>query len=200
LGHGPDGAGLGDARAADNPYCGGWALTLPGGWPAWLGVEEDQGQLKAGLVWMDGTFGPLPAAKLEDGKLVMSRRPFGGDFVEAITATVAGDTLELVKVAPGPNGQGETELPFTGRRLPPMPPAPDLSKLKFGEPIELFNGRNLSGWRISSAAAERFTAQAGRLMGLSGQPLTYPTGDNGWSARGVADLLPPGHSLPPRSR
>ena len=43
------GAGLGDARAADNPYCGGWALTLPGGWPAWLGVEEDQGRLKASL-------------------------------------------------------------------------------------------------------------------------------------------------------
>ena len=69
------GAGLGDARAADNLYCGSWALTLPAGWPAWLGVEEDQGQLKASLVWMDGTFGPLPAAKLEDGKLAMSRRP-----------------------------------------------------------------------------------------------------------------------------
>ena len=64
-----------------------------------------------------------------------------------------------------------------------MPPAPDLSKLKFGEPIELFNGRDLSGWRISSAAAERFTAQAGRLTDLSGKPLAYPTGDSGWSAR-----------------
>jgi hypothetical protein len=176
-------AGLGDDRAADNPYCGGWALTLPGGWPAWLGVEEDQGQLKASLVWMDGTFGPLPAAKLEDGKLVMTRRPFGRDFVETITATLEGDTLKLVKVTPGPNDQGETKLPFTGRRLPPMPPAPDLSKVKFGDPIELFNGRDLSGLRISSAQAEVFNAQAGRLTNVSGQPLAYPTGDNGWSAR-----------------
>jgi hypothetical protein len=64
-----------------------------------------------------------------------------------------------------------------------MPPAPDLSKLKFGKPIELFNGRDLSGWRVSSAQAEVFNAQAGRLRDLSGQPLTYPTGENGWSAR-----------------
>lgn len=124
------GAGLGDARAADSPYCGSWGLTRPGGWPAWLGVEEDQGQLKARLVRMDGTFGPLPAARLEDGKLVMSRRPFGGDFVETISATLEGDTLKSVKVTPGPNGQGQTKFQFTGRRLPPMPLAPDLSKLK----------------------------------------------------------------------
>jgi hypothetical protein len=177
------GAELGDARAANNPYCSGWALTLPGGWAAWLGVEQDQGQLKASLVWMDGTFGPLPAAKLEDGKLVMRRRSSGRDFVETITATVEGDALKLVKVTPSQNGQEETKLPFTGRRLPPMPPAPDLSKLEFGEPIELFNGRDLSGWRISSAQAEVFNLKASRLTDLSGKPLAYPTGDNGWSAR-----------------
>jgi len=177
------GIGVGDAQAADNPYCGGWALTLPGGWPAWLGVEEDQGQLKASLVWMDGTFGPLPAPRLEDGKLVMSRRPIGRDFDESITATLEGDTPKLVKVTPGRNGQGETKLPFAGRRLPPMPPAPDLGMLKFGDPIEIFNGRDLSGWRVSSAQAEVFNAQARRLTDRSGQPLAYPTGDNGWSAR-----------------
>ena len=58
-----------------------------------------------------------------------------------------------------------------------------MQKPKFGDPIELFNGRDLSGWRISSAQAEVFNAQAARLTDLSGQPLAYPTGDNGWSAR-----------------
>jgi hypothetical protein len=177
------GAGLAAARAADNPYCGSWALTLPGGWTAWLGIEEAQGQLKASLVWMDGTFGPLPAAKIEDGTLVMSRRSFGSDHVQTITATVEGDTLNLVQVTPSQTGQGEAKLPFTGRRLPPMPPAPKLSELRFGEAIELFNGRDLSGWRLSSAQAEIFNAKAGRLSGVSGQPLAYPAGDNGWSAR-----------------
>jgi hypothetical protein len=104
-------------------------------------------------------------------------------------------------VTPGQNGQGKTELPLTGRRLPPVPPAPDLSKLKFGDPIELFNGRDLSGWRISSAQAEVFNSQAGRLTDLSGKPLAYPTGDNGWSVRDgvlVNDVRPEA-GQPPRA-
>ena len=39
-----------------------------------------------------------------------------------------------------------------------MPATPDLSKVKFGNPITLFNGKDLTGWR-----------------------LTNPNADNGWS-------------------
>lgn len=177
------GAGPGTARDAGNPYVGGWALTLPGGWPAWLGVEEERGQLRASWVWMDGTFGPLAEARLADGTLVMTRRLPAPDIIETITASADGDTLELVKVTPGPNGQGETKFAFVGHRLPPLPPAPDLARVRFGAPILLFNGRDLSGWRLSSAAAEAFHARAGHLRDRSGQPLAYPTGENGWRAR-----------------
>lgn len=177
------GAGPGTARAAGIPYVGGWALTLPGGWPAWLGVEEDGGQLRASLVWMDGTFGPLAEARLTDRTLVLTRRLPTRDVIETITASVEGDTLELLKLTPGQNGQGETKFAFVGHRLPPLPPAPDLARVRFGAPIKLFNGRDLSGWRLSSAAAEAFHARAGHLRDLSGQPLAYPTGENGWSAR-----------------
>jgi hypothetical protein len=174
---------LGEAQAAESPCCGSWALTLPGGWPAWLGVDENQGQLEASLVWMDGTFGPLAEAKLEEGKLVMTRRLPGRDILETITATLDGDTLKLLKVTPGTDDQGEIKFAFTGRRLPPMPPAPDLSKVKFGDPVELFNGRDLSGWRVSSAPAEVFNARASGLSDLSGRALSYPTGENGWTVR-----------------
>ena len=44
-------AALSGAVAADNPFLGGWALTLPGGAPGWLGVEEADGGLKAALLW-----------------------------------------------------------------------------------------------------------------------------------------------------
>ncbi|MCX8108572.1 MAG: DUF1080 domain-containing protein, partial [Verrucomicrobiae bacterium] len=43
---------------------------------------------------------------------------------------------------------------FTGRRIPPLPPRPDLAKVRFGEPIVLFNGKDLSGWRLIEAGAE----------------------------------------------
>ena len=42
-----------------------------------------------------------------------------------------------------------------GRRCPPLPPQPDLGKVEFGEPIEMFNGRDLTGWRLQPAGAQR---------------------------------------------
>jgi hypothetical protein len=37
-----------------------------------------------------------------------------------------------------------------GKRMPAMPPRPDLDKVVFGDPITLFNGRDLTGWRLSN--------------------------------------------------
>ena len=37
---------------------------------------------------------------------------------------------------------------FNGWKLPDPGSAPDLSKVKFGEPITLFNGKDLTGWRL----------------------------------------------------
>jgi hypothetical protein len=41
---------------------------------------------------------------------------------------------------------------FTGKRQPPLPPRPDLTRVKFGPPLALFNGRDLTGWRTSNPA------------------------------------------------
>src|SRR5439155_11316419 len=51
------------------------------------------------------------------------------------------------------NGQGEEKVEFTGKRSPAMPPAPDLSKVKFGPAIQIFNGKDLSGWRLTDPKA-----------------------------------------------
>jgi len=37
---------------------------------------------------------------------------------------------------------------FTGRRIPTLPPAPDLSRIKYNEPVMLFNGQDLTGWTL----------------------------------------------------
>jgi hypothetical protein len=80
-----------------------------------------------------------------------------------ITATRDGDDLKLTTVTKRSDGSESKEQHFTGHRQPPMPPAPDLAKVRFGEPIQLFNGHDLTGWR-----------------------LTDPHADNGW---GVKDGL-----------
>ena len=162
---------LGTALAADNPFLGGWELTIPGGAAGWLGVEEVNGQLKASLLWGGGSVVPLDSAKLEMGRLLLTRRNStqrkdeSGKNVtvattETIIARVNGDALKLTSIKPRQSGQGEDKADFTGRREPPMPPAPDLNQVKFGAPIDLFNGKDLTGWRLTS-----------------------PHADNGWSVK-----------------
>lgn len=46
----------------------------------------------------------------------------------------------------GPRRDSEYIANFTGKRMPEMPAKPDLSKVKYGKPIALFNGKDLSGW------------------------------------------------------
>ena len=53
-------------------------------------------------------------------------------------------------IVPRANGIGVDSSHFEGVKLPDVPPAPDLSKLRFGNPIELFNGRDLTGWRLTN--------------------------------------------------
>ena len=64
-------ATLGTSFAADNPFLGGWELTIPGGGAGWLGVEEANGGLKASLLWGGGSVVPLDSAKLEMGRLIL---------------------------------------------------------------------------------------------------------------------------------
>lgn len=154
---------LGAAMAAENPYLGSWALTLPGGAPGWLGVEENNGQFRASLLWGWGSVEPTASAKIEEGKLVITRnhnldrreagKRIRKTIVETITATVDGDALKLASVQPRENGQGEDKSDFSGQRIPPPPPAPDLAKVKFGQPIQLFNGADLTGWRLTDPNA-----------------------------------------------
>src|SRR5215469_18390744 len=62
------------AFAADNPFLGEWALTIPGGAAGWLGVQERDGQLEASMLWGWGSVEPVASVKVEDGKLVVTRK------------------------------------------------------------------------------------------------------------------------------
>jgi hypothetical protein len=155
---------MGGVLAADNPFLGGWELTIPGGAAGWLGVEEADVGLQARLLWGGGSVVLLQSAKLEMGKLILTRKLFSQhkdasgknitvSSIETITATVDGDVINLTRIKPREDGQGEEKADFTGRREPPMPSAPDLSRGKFGKPIRLFDGKDLAGWRLTDPQA-----------------------------------------------
>lgn len=143
------------ARAA-NPFVGDWALTVPGGGPGWLGVTEEGGKLSAQVLWVAGSVLPAESAKVEGDHLVITRVERGRDgaaTTETITATVRGDEMHLTTVKKRPDGSDTGKAEFTGKRQPPLPPKPDLAKVKFGEPVPLFNGHDLSGWRLTDPKA-----------------------------------------------
>ncbi len=168
------------ASAADaaQPYLGGWDLTIPGGGAGWLGVTEKDGQLQASLLWGGGSVEPVASAKLEDGKLVLTRVQRSGGKGKATTATTTitavatGDKLDLTLNDPRREAGG---VKFAGSRTPPVPPTPDLSKVKFGEPVVLFNGKDLTGWKLTNAnAASGWSVQDGVLVNRVAQEPGQP--------------------------
>jgi hypothetical protein len=153
------------AADATNPLLANWALTIPGGGAGWLGVEQKDGTLKASLLWGGGSVTPVNDVKIEGDKLIVTRihktekkNPDGkvikSTVTETITATASGDDLKLVTVKRDKAGKESGRAEFTGKRTPPPPPAPDLAKLKFGDPIQLFNGKDLTGWSLINPKAD----------------------------------------------
>jgi hypothetical protein len=152
------------AFAAENPFVGEWALTIPGGAAGWLGVHQTGSALEASMLWGWGSVEPVSSVKLVDGQLVLTRnhlverKDAAGKktkvtLVETITATAADGTIKLLSTKPRDDGKGEDKAEFSGHRQPPLPPAPDLNTVHFDPPIQLFNGKDLTGWRLTDPAA-----------------------------------------------
>jgi hypothetical protein len=189
------------SRADDdaNGFDGGWALMLPGDHTGWLGVESHGNRLNVQMLWGWGSVFKLDRARLVGDQLVLTRihkdqtkAPDGTTtktrVAETITVTRDGDSLKLVSVTPKPDHSGEDRAEFTGKRLPPMPTAPDLSKVKFGDPTQLFDGKSLDGWRlVESDLANGWSAQDGLLVNVQAQEEGKPHKDYG-NLRTVAEF------------
>jgi hypothetical protein len=150
---------------------GDWALTTEDGGAVWLGVTESGGQPNVEMMWRFGSIRQTTNAQVADGKLSFEskRNVRGEEVVEKFEASLQGDEMTLLQVSPTPTT-------VTGRRQAPLPPAPDLSQVQWGEPVELFNGEDLTGWR-----------------------LTNPKPTNGWSVQdGVLVNSTPGRHETPR--
>jgi len=167
------------AAESKNPFLGNWALTIPGGGAGWLGVTQEKGYYDASILWAAGSV--LPVASVffsDDGQTLfvtrvneVKRKDASGkvvrtqQFTELIAGKISDDNLILTRHLVHENGQGLTKEEFAGKRIPPMGPAPDLSKVKYGRAITLFNGENLDGWKLTAPkAANGWSAQNGVLI------------------------------------
>ena len=147
------------ARKEKSDFLGAWAFVLPDGNPAWLKLADDESQLKGALLWSVGSAKPVNSVTIEDGKLTFERKvswkPYGESIVKRVVSPFHGVLkdgklhLRFTQVAATKDTDPEN-IALVGKLIPPPPPNPDLSKVKFGKAVELFNGKDLTGWRISN--------------------------------------------------
>lgn len=133
------------AAVSVKPYLGRWDLTLTAPdreYPSWLEIQQENGQLKAQMVSRWGNARPLPKIELVNGNLTFISPKEEEDRKDdmVFAGTLTGNTLSGTTT--GPDG---TPWRWSGRRAPTL----HRTKVpKWGKAIPLFNGKDLTGWRM----------------------------------------------------
>jgi len=170
---------------ANDAFHGRWALTIPGDRAGWMEITSHDGWYEGSILWGGGSVVPLASVYFDDGVLHatrirnVKRAPDGESartqqFTETITAKLTGDQLELLHINPQNDGKSVQKTSFTGKRVPPMPPRPDLGAVKFGDPVELFNGNDITGWKLTDSTAKN------GWQAIDGSLVNRPEGQGGF--------------------
>jgi hypothetical protein len=134
------------------PFLGRWDLTLKAPdreFPSWLELREEGGQLQAQMVGRWGNARPLPKVSIANGQLtfVSPKEEEGRNDDMVFEGTLKGN--ELSGTTTGPDGAPWT---WTGRRAPALKKT---STPKWGTPSPLFNGKDLTGWKMLPPVSQK---------------------------------------------
>ncbi|MFI5092823.1 MAG: DUF1080 domain-containing protein [Candidatus Acidiferrales bacterium] len=140
----------GPSSESTKAFLGRWDLTLKApdrDYPSWLELSEENGQLKAEMVGRWGNARPLPSAELSHGhvKFVSPKEEESSKADMVFNGTLTGKILS--GTVNGPDGK---TWHWTGRRAPALRRT---GTPKWGAPIHLFNGKDLTGWHESTPGA-----------------------------------------------
>ena len=142
-------------------FLGRWDLTLQAPdheYPSWLELSQDGGQLKAVLVARWGHARALPKVELSNGKLsfVSPKEEEASPTDMIFHGSLLGQTLS--GTVNGPDGK---TWQWTGQRAPTLARS---GTPKWAKPIPLFNGKDLSGWRMEGPGTTRWKVENGLLI------------------------------------
>jgi hypothetical protein len=148
-------------------FLGRWDLTLKAPdreFPSWLELRQEDGQLKAQMVSRWGNARPLPKVELSNGRLTFvspkeeEERPSDMIFEGILVGKILSGTTT------GPNG---TIWQWTGQRAPELK---GKSTPKWGKPIPLFNGKDLTGWKMAGPGTTVWKVENGNLVSPGNGP------------------------------
>lgn len=143
-------------------FLGQWTIDIDGGGVGWLEVRQTDKYLDGDLLWGGGSVLPVSNVFLAKDEILMvtnsnnvvRTRDENNNPVKTQVVTnwleikKDGKKISGIRLTPKRNGIGVDTVAFSGTLLPDVPPAPDMSAIKFGTPITLFNGKDLEGWRL----------------------------------------------------
>ncbi len=145
-------------------FLGQWTFDFGNSAVGWLQVRQEDGFLDADLMWGGGgVFYGLPYVYVAGDVLYLGRNPrkatlakdtqgnatITRDYPTWIELKRDGEDISGYYLSPKTSGLGLDTVFINGTKLPDVPPAPDFSKVKFGEPIKLIKNENsLEGWKL----------------------------------------------------
>jgi hypothetical protein len=131
-------------------FLGRWDLTLKTPqreYPSWLEITQEGGRFQVRMVSRWGHARPLPKSEISDSSIAFVSPKEEEDRKDDMVFEGKLSASKLVGTTTGPDG---TQWQWTGER------APDLKRTgtpKWGKPMQLFNGKDLSGWTPSDPSA-----------------------------------------------
>jgi hypothetical protein len=144
-------------------FIGQWSLEIEGNWVGWLDVRHEDGYIDSDLLWKWGSVSPAAHVHIQNKSLRVTRveplvrnRNDDGTPVRTHYVTYVLKAKRNKQYITGyyfePNNDGlsVTRTAFKGYKLPDMPEAPNFKHINFGEPIVLFNGADLTGWKLTN--------------------------------------------------
>jgi len=180
-------------KRATPPVVGSWDLTvhgIDGDYPSWFEVRESGYRTLVGkFVGRVGSARPISRVEFENGRVHFSVPP---QWEKRTDDQHVEGRLESDLLRGETTDEKGRRVPWEGHRAPSLARA---NPPRWGEPVELFNGRDLSGWKPRNAGAKNgWLARDGMLANaepgndlLSEQKFTdfkvhaefrYPKGSN----------------------
>ena len=134
----------GGACQAPSGAVGRWAIQKPGAF--WLGICDKGGKPSASLLWGGGSPVGQYDVKIDGANATMKQRT-GRDRYRLTTVKACGKEAEITfqnyTDKGEPNGRPEV---VKAKRIPAVPPAPDVSKAVYGKPVDLL-ADGIAGWK-----------------------------------------------------
>ena len=151
-----------DTSASVQSFIGRWDLTLKTPlleYPSWLEITEEDGQIKARMVSRWGHARPLPKVEISNGRIMFISPKEEEDRKDDMVFEGKLSGKILTGTTTGPDG---TPWQWTGERAPSLERR---SAPRWGKPIQLLDGRDLSGWTMSDPnATSTWKVESGTLV------------------------------------